>query len=96
MLESRLKRMDSKIDKRFNKVKSFFGMLWNAISCSTSTSVQAQDPGKRPAAPVFTWTSSDEGESSRGNNDEEEEEEDEDDDDDDDDDDEEEIRSASS
>ena len=84
MLESRLKRMDTKIDKRFNKVKSFFGILWDAISCSTS--ISAQDPGKRPAPPAFNWSSTEEsagtsghgrGESSREDDDEEDDDDDE-------------------
>jgi len=67
LLESRLKRMDTKIDKRFNKIKSFFGTLWEVLSCTASTSTQAQDPGKRPAPPTFTWSSSAEATSSGSN-----------------------------
>ena len=64
LLEARLKRMDSKIDRRFNKLKSFFGSIWEAISCASSTSMHAQDPSNRPAPPSFNWTSSDEATSS--------------------------------
>ena len=58
LLEARLKRMDTKMDKLFNKLKSFFISIWEAISCgASSSSMQALDPGKRPAPPTFAWTS---------------------------------------
>ena len=56
--------MNTKMDKRFNKLKSFFGSIWEAISCASSSSMQAQDPGNRPAPLSFNWTSSDEATSS--------------------------------
>ena len=71
LLEARLKRtdnkldrLDSKLDKRFNKLKSFFGTIWEAISCASTSAPLAQDPGKRPMPPTFTWSSSEEGTSS--------------------------------
>lgn len=61
ILDSRIKNLDKKIDKKFDKIKSFFGILWDAISCSSSTATETSqsDPGKRPA-PHFTWSTSEE------------------------------------
>ena len=60
-LDNKIDRLDSKLDKRFNKLKSFFGTIWEAISCASTSATLAQDPGKRPMPPTFTWSSSEEG-----------------------------------
>ena len=54
ILDNRLKKVDNKLDK----IKGFFNKLWDAISCS-STTTASTSRGKRPA-PTFTWTSSEE------------------------------------
>ena len=62
ILDSRIKNLDKKIDRKFDKIKSFFGILWDAISCSSSSTTAEpshRDPGKRPT-PHFTWSSSEE------------------------------------
>ena len=46
------------MDKKLDKIKGFFSTLWDAISCSTSTSAIPLI-GKRPA-PTFTWSTSEE------------------------------------
>ena len=54
ILDNRLKKVDHKLDK----IKGFFNKLWDAISCSTSTTTSTSR-GKH-LAPTFTWTSSEE------------------------------------
>ena len=58
ILDTRLKKVDHKLDR----VKGFFNKLWDAISCTNTTSASTSH-GKRPA-PTFTWTSSEENPSS--------------------------------
>ena len=48
-----------KVDKKLDKVKGFFSILWDAISCSTSTTASSIAHGKRPE-PRFTWSTSEE------------------------------------
>ena len=55
ILGSRLKKVDKKLDK----VKGFFSILWDAISCSSSISASSIAHGKRPE-PRFTWSTSEE------------------------------------
>ena len=54
ILDTRLKKVDHKLDK----IKGFFNKLWDAISCSSTTTASTSH-GKRPA-PTFTWTTSEE------------------------------------
>ena len=46
------------MDKKLDKIKGFFNKLWDAISCS-STTTASTSRGKR-LAPTFTWTTSEE------------------------------------